>query len=91
MSRAWLAVAGLFCLAISAGLFAGIYRADSARLQPDRRVVEVHELDNGYLILYKTANNPYPVREAVAINAAAASLIVTGYLQSPLPTTQWGK
>ena len=66
-------------LSLAGSLLLGIasvgywYTADSARLMPDRRVVEVHEVDNGYLILYKTANNPYPAKEAVAINAASAA------------------
>lgn len=64
---------------------------DGARLHPDRREVLVKEVDNGYTIHYKTSNNPYPVREAVATSAGDAAAIVKDYLKSPLPETHWGK
>ena len=75
------------CLVI-AGLW--YVHADSARLKPDRREVVVREVDNGYLVSYQTANNPYPVREAVAVDVAGAVWLVKGYLGLPMSSPFWG-
>jgi hypothetical protein len=65
--------------------------ADGARLEPDQREVLVREVDNGYLILYRTRNNPYPIQESVAYDATVAAAWVADYLKRPLPRTRWGK
>ena len=64
---------------------------EGARLQPDRRIVEVLEVDNGYLIRYRTANNPYPVKEAVAKDSDEAAWQVKQYLKQTIPEPRWGK
>lgn len=71
------------------GIFGG--GLEGARLKPDRRVVEVLEVDNGYLIRYRTANNPYPSKEAVAVNAVKASEQVYDYLKQPIPEPWWSR
>ena len=64
---------------------------DSARLQPDRRVIEVREVDNGYIVQYRTSNNPYPVKEAVAKDSVEAAWQVQQYLKQAIPEPRWGK
>jgi hypothetical protein len=65
--------------------------ADSARLHPDRREVLVQEVDTGFIVQYRTRNNPYPVKEAVAHSGYDAAVLVKDYLKEPLPETQWGR
>lgn len=64
---------------------------DGARLHPDRREVLVREVDNGYIVQFRTANNPYPVRESVASDTAEVAYLVKGYLGLPIPGPLWGK
>lgn len=90
----WLELVSLIVVVGGIALVAGLMlwaTADSARLQPDRREVLVREVDNGYVIQYKTANNPYPVRESVAHDAVVAAQHVQDYLKAKLPETQWGR
>ena len=81
------AVVAVVCLLI-VGWYALV---DGDRLQPTRREVLVKEVDNGYLVLYRTTNNPYPVKEAVAKTRVEAAEQVHEYLRLPLPATEWGK
>ena len=64
---------------------------DGRTLQPDRREILVREVDNGYVILYRTTNNPYPVHEAVAADVAGTTARVKEYLSQPIPGPMWGK
>lgn len=78
---------------IALGLLIGWYihsSVDGARLEPDRREILIREVDNGYVILYRTTNNPYPVREAVSADVAGVTFHVKGYLGMPIPATRWG-
>ena len=64
---------------------------EGRNLQPDRREILVREVDNGYTILFRTANNPYAVKESVAYDATVAAEHVKQYLKTPIPGPSWGK
>ena len=89
--------AGMFVLPLLVAVMAfglwllWVVTTDSARLHPDRRVVEVREVDNGYVVSYRTANNPYPVKEAVAKDSDEAAWQVQQYLKQAIPASAWGK
>lgn len=88
MSRALIILSVVLTLLIVIGI---VVNLDGSRLEPTRREVLVKEVDNGYVVLYRTTNNPYPVREAVARTKVEAAEQVHSYLGLPVPDIQWGK
>ena len=81
----------LATIAIGGGWLLWSVATEGAHLNPDRREVVVREVENGFIVAYRMANTPYPIREAIAKDANEAALLLRDYLQQPLHKTGWGK
>lgn len=87
----WPSSVGIIALSALLTLVVWQQCVEGSRLQPDRREVVVLEADNGYIVHYRTRNNPYPIRESVAKDAHEAADLVKMYLRQPIPEPRWGK
>lgn len=65
--------------------------ADGRKLEPDTKEVLIREVGNGYVVSYRTRNNPYPVWEVVAVDVKGATTLAGDLLKRPVPKPQWGK
>ena len=91
MSRLWLAIAGVSCLACSVFILVIVYSADSSRLHPARHEIIVRQVDNGYVVEAHVRNNPYPYREAVFSRPDEVGAAVAGLLNERVPAPLWGR